>query len=291
MVGFSLAGQSNLQGKDLVGHCVNFLPLRMKVDADSKMADRIAQARGKVFDAVENQHFTFGNLIKRINLRRNPSRVPLMSVAFNLDPSSKGIAFGSLHVTAGSIPRRYENFDVFFNVVDLGDSLEIQCTYNEDLWDPETMQRRLLEYRQLLSSAMLDAEQSVSRLPMLPPEERRTLLEDWNPPYQQNKPVTGTIADGCALLLPRRPLPSQSPAATSASRTANSSREPISWPTSCNPWGGREDFVGVCMDRSVDLIVALLGILKAGGAYVPLDPVNPDERLAFIAEDSASACC
>ena len=99
VVGFSLAGQSNIQGRDLVGHCVNFLPLRAVVEGDSKFSDQIAQARGKVFDAVEHQQFAFGNLIQRLNLRRDPSRVPLMSVAFNLDPSSKGIAFGDLEVS------------------------------------------------------------------------------------------------------------------------------------------------------------------------------------------------
>ena len=89
VVGFSLAGQSNIEGRDLVGHCVNFLPLRASIKGDSKFSDQVAQARGKALDAVEHQQFAFGNLIQRLNLRRDPSRVPLMSVAFNLDPSSR----------------------------------------------------------------------------------------------------------------------------------------------------------------------------------------------------------
>ncbi len=285
VVGFSLAGQSNLD-RDLVGHCVNFLPLRLAVDGDSRFVEQIAQARGKVLDAVEHQQFTFGNLIQRLNLRRDPSRVPLMSVAFNLDPSSKGIGFGDLAVEPGSIPRRFENFDIFFNVVELGDRLQIQCTYNEDLWDGATIARRLAGYQQLLISAIAAPEQAVARLALVPPAERALLLETWNPPYPGAAP-TGSIHDRV------RAAAAHDPAAI-AIRCGDQQLSYGELDARSNQLAHhlraigvrREDLVGVCAERSIEMVVALLGILKAGGAYVPLDPVNPDERLSYIAADA-----
>ena len=286
VVGFSLAGQSNIEGRDLVGHCVNFLPLRLSVEGDSKFSDQVAQARGKVLDAVEHQQFAFGNLIQRLNLRRDPSRVPLMSVAFNLDPSSKGIAFGDVEVEPGSIPRRFENFDIFFNVVELGDRLQIQCTYNEDQWDGPTIARRLREYQQFLISATDSPEATVGRLNFLPEAERRTLVEDWNPPYT-GAASTGTIHDRVHAAAAERP---DAVAIVCGNSTITYSELEVRTNQLAHKLRAlgvrREDFVGVCAERSIEMVVALLGILKAGGAYVPLDPVNPDDRLSFIAADA-----
>jgi amino acid adenylation domain-containing protein len=286
VVGFSLAGQSNLEGRDLVGHCVNFLPLRLHVAGDTTFSEQIAQARGKVLDAVEHQKFTFGNLIKRLNLRRDPSRVPLMSVAFNLDPSSKGISFADLEVEAGSIPRRFENFDIFWNVVELGDRLQIQCTYNEDLWDGETLARRLLEYQQLLISAMRHPELPVSRLELLPAAERELLVTTWNPPFTAAAP-TGTIHDRVRAAAANHPDAIAVRCGEQSLSYAELERRSNQLARQLRVLGvRREDFVGVCTERSIEMVVALLAILKAGGAYVPLDPVNPDDRLSFIAADA-----
>ncbi|MDX2021248.1 MAG: amino acid adenylation domain-containing protein [Deltaproteobacteria bacterium] len=287
VVGFSLAGQSNLGGRDLVGHCVNFLPLRMKVEPQSTFAEQVMQARGKVFDAVEHQQVAFGELIKRLNVRRDPSRLPLMSVAFNLDPSSKGIAFGNLEVTPGSVPRRYENFDIFFNVVELTDRLQIQCTYNEAMWDADTMAHRLREYQTLLQSALADASRSVGALPMLPDDERHTLLETWNPPYTATQPLAGGLHARVSAAAQRTPnaiavvCEGESLTYTELESRSNQLAHQL-----CAMGVRPDDLVGICLERSTALIVGLLGILKAGGAYVPVDPVNPDERLSFIMQDA-----
>jgi len=287
VVGFSLAGQSNLGGRDLVGHCVNFLPLRMTVEANSSFADQVMQARGKVFDAIENQQVAFGELIKRLNLKRDPSRLPLMSVAFNLDPSSKGIAFGDLEVSPGSVARRYENFDIFFNVVELSDSLQIQCTYNEGMWDAETMDRRLLEYRTLLQSALADSSVEVGRLPMLPASERQLVVDTWNPPYAESTPLVGGLADRVEAAAKRTPNAIAVVCGKDSLTYAELDARANQLAHLLHSMGLRpDDLVGICLERSTAMIVGLLGILKAGGAYVPVDPVNPDERLSFIMQDA-----
>jgi len=287
VVGFSLAGQSSLDGHDLVGHCVNFLPLRMKVEGDSSFGEQVMQARGKVFDAIEHQQVAFGELIKRLNLRRDPSRLPLMSVAFNLDPSSKGISFGDLEVTPGSVPRRYENFDIFFNVVELADRLQIQCTYSEGLWDSSTMSRRLLEYKTLLESALAAPSSLVGQLPMLPLAERKLVLETWNPPYEATTNLVGGIHDRVAFAAKRNPMATAVVCGNDTLSYADLEARSNQLANHLRAIGVRQgDLVGICAERSTAMIIGLLAILKAGGAYVPVDPVNPDERLSFIMKDA-----
>jgi non-ribosomal peptide synthetase component F len=180
IVGFSLAGQSQIQGRDLVGHCVNFLPVRQTVDPDATFAAHVGSTRGRFLDAMEHQDCTLGTLIKKLKVRRDPSRMPLMSVAFNLDPSSRGITFHGIEARTGSVPRRYENFDIFFNVVDLGDRYQIQLTYNEALWDAASMELRMREYRRLLEAVMVDPTTAVDRLEILD-EAELAQLAAWNP--------------------------------------------------------------------------------------------------------------
>ncbi|MGH7679479.1 MAG: amino acid adenylation domain-containing protein, partial [Gemmatimonadaceae bacterium] len=165
VVGFSLAGQAAITDRDLVGHCVTFLPLRLAPAPAEKFSSFIDAVRAKVLDAVEYQNLAFGGLLKKLRMARDPSRVPLMSVAFNLDPSGRGLRFHDLVVETGSIPRRYENFDVFFNVVELGsDKLEIQCTFNLDLFDESTMWQRLSQYTALMDAAATARETPIGQL-------------------------------------------------------------------------------------------------------------------------------
>jgi acyl transferase domain-containing protein/glutamate-1-semialdehyde aminotransferase len=154
VVGFSLAGQAAITDRDLVGHCVTFLPLRLQIEPQRAVREFMGDVRGKVLDAVDNQNLAFGALLRRLRIARDPSRVPLMSVAFNVDPSGRNISFHDLQVENGSVGRRFENFDIFFNVVELGgDRLEIQCTFNLDLFDERTMWNRLRQYIRLMDSA------------------------------------------------------------------------------------------------------------------------------------------
>ncbi len=286
VVGFSLAGQSDVEGRALVGHCVQFLPLRLTLDRAASFGDHVKKVRGKVFDAFEHKNFTFGTLIKRLNVPRDPSRVPLMSVAFNLDPNSLGIQFHDLKCTAGSVPRRFENFDMFFNLVESNVGLEVQCTFNLDLFDRETMRRRLEQYRVLLEAAVKDANIKSGELALLPEAERQRVLSDFNrteAPYPQDQTVIDLIeaaasrsgeavavrADGAELSYAELDARANRLAHYLATRGAGPGRR-----------------VGVCMPRRTELLVALLAVWKTGAAYVPLDPSLPGARLSFMLADA-----
>ncbi len=289
VVGFSLAGQAAVEGRDLVGHCVNFLPLRAHVDGRQPFSDYVKSVRGKVLDASDHQDFTFGALVRRLNVARDPSRTPLMSVAFNLDPSSLGIRFGDLDCRAGSVPRQYDNFDIFFNLVEKESGIEIQCTYNNDLWQPDTMQRRLDEYRTLLEGAVRQPDCPIAQLPLLPDGERRQVLLDWNRTqvdFPRDVRLEALIAEQ-ARRTPELVAVEADDASLTYRELEQRANQLARWLREQGV--GRGDRVGLVLDRSLEMVVGLLGTLKSGAAYVPLDPDYPKERLAFMRQDSEAA--
>ncbi len=174
VVGFSLAGQSRYGGRDLVSHCVDFLPIRAQVDPEAAFRDHVRNVQGRFLDAMEFQYCTFGDLVRSVNPPRDKSRTPLAQVAFNLDPSTKGIDFSGLVSSIGSVPREFENMDAFFNVVERNDDLfEVQCTFNLDLYDEERVAAWLEGLRDQVLQALEDPDRPISSLPLPPDRSHR----------------------------------------------------------------------------------------------------------------------
>ncbi|MFQ6030347.1 MAG: aminotransferase class III-fold pyridoxal phosphate-dependent enzyme, partial [Dehalococcoidia bacterium] len=180
VVGTSMAGQSIAGGKGLVGHCVNLLPFRSQLDPQQPFSQYLSQVKGQMFDAFDHQNYTYGTLVKKLNLPRDPGRSPLVSVLFNLDQSSEGLSFQDLSLDFERVPKPFTYFDLFFDQMESEGGLEVVCKYNSDLFDATTVQRWLHHYRTLLQGIVDDAEQPVSRLPILSAEERHQILVEWN---------------------------------------------------------------------------------------------------------------
>jgi amino acid adenylation domain-containing protein len=285
VVGFSLAAQSAIPDRDLVGHCVNFLPVHLYPRTDTAFSDFLQTVRGKVLDAIEYQNLAFGGLLQKLKVRRDPSRVPLMSVAFNLDPSGRPLRFHDLEVESGSVPRKYENFDIFFNLVELGaDRLEIQCTFNLDLFDEATMWRRLSQYVVLMEGAAAAPMSAIGQLPILSEDDRRVLSGERRPATADQGPAIHHVferqaartPDALALTCGSEAL---SYRALDARANQVAHRLQAAGVTT-------ESLVGLLLERSLDLVVGVLGILKAGGAYVPVDATTPPDRVASILGDA-----
>ncbi|MHC5064994.1 MAG: aminotransferase class III-fold pyridoxal phosphate-dependent enzyme, partial [Planctomycetota bacterium] len=286
VIGASVAGQSQVQGRNLVGHCVKFLPIRSRIESPTTFHDHLLDTRGRFLDALEHQNVTFGTLIRELRIKRDPSRVPLISIAFNLDPSYKGITFHDLKTTPSSIPRRYENFDIFFNIVDRGSEFQIQCTFNEDLWDRSTMNSRLQEFATFLSGIIESPTSDHSQLPLLDAQGRAEVLQLLN--FEQ-KPLPDVL--GISELFEQRV--EASPDAL-AIQFADRSITYAELNNRCNQLAhhlrdlgvGPEMVVAICLERSEQVIVAMLAVLKAGGAYLPLDPEYPSARLTYMVDDA-----
>jgi amino acid adenylation domain-containing protein len=291
VVGFDMAGQALVPGQDLVSHCVSFLPMRMQVDGDRPFTELLGAMRTKMLDVIEYQHYTYGSLLRKLKVPPDPARLPLVSVSFNLDPSSTGAAFEGLEVGFDSIPRQYENNDLFVNMVQLDDGgFELQCTFNRDLFDVETVERRMREYVTVLGAAARNPKAPVSRLSLLPPEEENT-LKGWNDTavdYALDVTLHGLFEE-TARSRPDAVAVLAEEGAQERLTYAELDRKADALAHRLQELGvGLESPVAVCMNRSAELVTSLLAVLKSGGAYVPVDPGYPDFRKVFMVEDSGA---
>jgi amino acid adenylation domain-containing protein len=289
VVGIPSAGQSQVEDASLVGHCVNFLPLRTSFEGGPDAAGLLQQVRKTVLDAYERQNYTFGSLVHKLGLKRDPSRLPLVEVQFNLEKVGSGLSFPGLKAEVDPCPKRFVNFDLFLNAVEGESGLVVDCDYNTDLFDAETVQRWLGHFEVLLESMAAEPLAPVAGLQILSEAERRRLVEEWNATqadYPRDQLVTQRIEaqaartpQAVALICGGRQL-TYAELDGQANRLANYLRRRGVKP---------RDRVAVCLDRSPEMLVAVLGVMKAGAAYVPLDPEFPRDRIAAVLEDASPA--
>jgi amino acid adenylation domain-containing protein len=286
VVGILAAGQNLMGDDDVVGHCANLLPLRTAIGKDQPFGDFLRTVKSSVLDAYDHQHFTFGTLLQKLDPPRDPSRVPLVPCIFNLDPPLSQLSFSGLTHELELNPRRCFQFDLGFNVVDTRGTLVVECDYNTDLFLPATIERWLRHYQTLLAGVVADPAAPIENLPLLSPEERRLVLEEWNR-TQADGPDEATVSERFERQVERTPeamalqFEGTSLSYRELDRRANQFAHYLR-----KQGVGPDRLAGIYMDRSPGMVIALLGILKAGGAYVPLDPEFPGERIGFIMDDA-----
>ena len=290
VIGVPMAGQALLDNSYLVGHCVNTIPLRCRVEQTSRFVDHLKSVRHAFLDAQSHQQLTFGSLVRRLNVPRDPGRTPLVSVMFQIEKIGAPLDFGDIELeSVESPPKRFVNFEILIEILDTGRDLLLKCEYNTDLFTATTIARWLDHYGVLLESIASGAEQFIDELPLLKDAVRRQLLVEWNETntnYPANTPIhelfeaqARRTPDVVAVEYAGRQLTYGELNA----RANQLAHHLIALGV------GPEVPVGLCVERSLEMVVGLLGILKAGGAYLPLDPDYPRERLAYMLEDAAVA--
>ncbi len=285
VVGVPAAGQSLLDEEILVGHCVDFLPLRARWNRETTLAQLLGEVKQRVLDAYEHQQYTLGTLVRKLGPQREANRTPLAEIQFNLERLAENLPFEALSASVEPNPKAFVNFDLFFNVVESDDGLRIDCDYNSDLFDAATIDRWLVYYRTILREIERDAGQKVTAFPYLSETDRIVLarLNDTLSDYPRDLTVhelfdrAATQNSGEPALRFADEVLTYAQLQRRANQTANHLLARIGAP------GQR---VAVCVERSLDLTVALLGTLKAGCSYVPLDPAHPAARLRRIVEDA-----
>ena len=288
-------GRSLPGGERLFANTTNVLPLRSRVDAATTFAGLFAATKDRVLTANDHQNYFFGRLIKKLNLPHDPSRPPVFSVFFNYETGKFERAFGDglrAELITEDVPYRCPRdtamFELYLNVGEKDGELHCECDHSTDLFDGETVQRWLGHYRTLLAAIVADPEADVWTLPLLDASERRLVVEGFNG-TRVDYPLDGATLHGLIEAQARR-----TPQATAllfegrSLSYAELDRRANQLAHHLQAQGvGTGTLVGVCLERSPEMVVALLGILKAGGAYVPLDPDYPAERLAFMMADAA----
>ncbi len=287
VVGIPAAGQAALGQYNLVGHCVNLLPLRSQINGEKSFSDYLQSRRSAVLDAYDHQQFTFGSLVKKLVLPRDSSRIPLVPIIFNVDQAldSDRLPFIDLEVEFFSNPRAFENFELFINATESHGELILECQYNTNLFDADTIRRRMAEFETLLLGIVANPNQIIAKLPILPAVEQQ-LLATWNntqTAYPQDicihqlfETQVEKTPDAIAVVFENEQISYRE-----LNQRANQLAHYLQ-----SLGVGSEVLVGLCVERSLEMVVGVLGILKAGGAYVPLDYAYPEERLAFMLQDA-----
>jgi amino acid adenylation domain-containing protein len=283
VVGVPTAGQSLLDDEILVGHCVDFLPIRSQMDYTATLADVLSGVKRRVLDAYDHQQFTLGTLVRLLEFPREAGRVPLAEIQFNLERLADGVRAGTLDVTVEPNAKAYVNFDLFLNAVESDDGLRLDCDYNTNLFDAATIERWLGYYRTLLGEIARDASQTIGQCSFISEQERRVLagLNDTAAAYPRQtlyelvEAVAAAHGDAPAVQC-GDDVVTYAELVRRINRTANHIRGRV-------PQRGR---IAVCVERSPDLVVSLLATHAAGFSYVPLDPAHPTARLRRIMEDA-----
>lgn len=290
VVGIPAAGQAVCGADHLVGHCVNLLPLRFELDPAKSFAHAIDDAQSMLLDALEHQRYTFGTLLRKLRLRRDPARIPLVSVLFNLDQAmdQQSTAFRGLSMEFDSNPRSFETFELFVNAVQIDGQLRLECQYNRDLFDAATIRRWLRAYEALLRAATERETASFASLPLVDEVARAELsaLQPAEIAYDRDCRMHEYFEAQCDRTPDQVALRSGQASLSYAELEARANRVAHA----LRGHGVRRGaLVGLALDRGPDMLAALLGILKAGAGYVPLDPQFPSERLAYMAADAGLA--
>jgi amino acid adenylation domain-containing protein len=279
------AGQAIVGQPTLVGHCVRSLPIYADVDAERSFSDHLRDVKSAMLDAREHSKLTFGGLIKALAMPRDPSRIPLASIMFNVDSSPASARFEGLDARVSSIPRPFESFELFVSVGLTAEGAAIQAQFSTKLFDRLSIERRLREFVALLEDVAANAEQKIGELAVMPAAELEEVVMG---PNQSRTPLAGETL--CAQFRDNAVKTPGMVAVACAGRSLTYAEldgaSAALAQELCARGVGPGSFVGVFLARSVELLTALLGIMRAGAAYVPLDPDYPRERLEFIVSDA-----
>ncbi|MEM8681551.1 MAG: condensation domain-containing protein, partial [Planctomycetota bacterium] len=182
-VGIPAAGQNATELHEVLGHCVNSLPLRNRVDPKGRFIDFAKTVRSSVLDAMDHQRYTFGTLLRQLSPPRDPSRPPIFQVMFNIDPevNVEELGFHGLEVELDIEPRARENFEWFINgVVRQDGAVEFQCQYNTDLFDRESVAHYFESFEALLCDVAADPTAKIENLRLLSRRQAQQMIVDWN---------------------------------------------------------------------------------------------------------------
>lgn len=294
------AGRSRPEFADVVGYFVNPVVLRATFSADDPptFAAFLDQARQTVLEMLLHQHYPFPLLVRELQPQRDASYSPLFQTLFLLYHSQQPVQGDGETQKDGQEarqgPERFSfdepagagQFDLSLLITDHGETLRGVFDYNADLFEAGTIARMATHFETLLRAIVATPEQRIDRLPLLSEAERVRLLVQWNETAAEY-PHTRCLPDLFEAQVEHTPdavavsFAGQQRTYRELSEQANQLSHALR-----RLGVGPEVLVGICVERSPDMVVGLLGVLKAGGAYVPLDPAFPTERLAFMLEDA-----
>ncbi len=289
VVGSPVAGRGRGEVEELIGFFVNTLVLRTDLSGDPSFRALVRRVREVTLGAYEHQEVPFERLVAELSPERSLSHSPLFQVSFALDTAGgTGGGLAGLSVSGVGAELGFAKFDLSLSLVASPQGLRGGLTYGTELWEAATMQRLLVHFARLVEQVAGDPDARLSEVALLGEAERRLVVEEWN---RTERPYPGGLCihelfeaqaertpEAVAVVFEDETLTYRELDAR-ANRLAR---------RLAGLGAGPEVRVGICLERSAGMVVALLAVLKAGAAYLPLDPAYPAERLAYMLADSGA---
>jgi amino acid adenylation domain-containing protein len=287
LVGTPIANRNRAETENLIGFFVNTLIFRTRLSEQMTFRELLCQVRETALEAYAHQDLPFEKLVEELQPERSLSHSPVFQVMLDLQNAPmRDLELQGLRLTPLPFDSRMAKFDLILTVGETDGRLSGQLEYNTDLFDAATVRRMARHLEHLLETAVSNADEQVSRLPLLTDDERHQILFEWNETQVENEPALcihelfeqqAAAKPHAVALVHKDEQLTYRELNERANKLAHHLRRLGTGP---------ESLVGICLERSAEAVVAILGVLKAGGAYLPLDPSYPRERLSWMLADA-----
>jgi len=287
-VGTPIAGRQQQELESLIGFFVNTLALRSEVNGDMLFTRLLQQVRNTTLKAFEHQDVPFEKVVDAVVKERDMSRNPLFQVLFVLQntPEVPELRFADLELSLEIFEHTTAKFDIAFFITESPQGLNWSVEYSTELYHEETIARLIVHYKELLQSIVKSPHQQIDRLPMLTGQEEHQILVQFNDTaanYGPDRTVIDLFEDQ-VLKTPQETAVIFEELQITYHELNQRSNQLAHYLRSRGV--AEETLVPICVERSLEMIVGILGILKAGAAYVPVDPEYPEERIRYMLEDT-----
>ncbi len=290
VIGSPVAGRTRASVEKVIGLFVNMLALRTRLDGNPSFFELLHRTQTAVLEALAQQELPFEKLVEELQPERSASYSPLVQVMFALqDELSENLKLSGITTSAFPLDSGTAKFDLTFTIVKSGSGFDCCAEFNSDLFEVATVRRMLAHYEKLLEAIAANPDQSISDIPLLTNAEREQMLVEWNA-TEMDFPRNQCVHELFAAQAAATP---KSVAIICGNQSLT--YEELDWRANQLAHHlkflgiGPENLVAISMERSLEMVVGILGTLKAGAAYVPLDPAFPAERLRFMLEDSKAS--
>jgi amino acid adenylation domain-containing protein len=285
VVGVPSAGQPTNGMDNLIGQCVNLLPLRSNPTPTISFIDYLKKRKTALFDADDHKHFSFGQLLEKLNVPRDPSRIPLVPITFNLDLGmTDGVAFSNLNFELINTRKYFENFEIFLNATGSDSNLVFEWSYNKFLFSPETIKKMMESYVQVLQNIVMDPSQTLEQITFQDYTSTYAKLNDTEVAYP-NLSLSSLLSKQADICPNNVALEHNNTKITYHDLQIRANQFAHFLAAQGVQSG---DYIAVSYPRSPELVYAILGIIQCGAAYLPLDHEYPAKRVEYMMEDSAA---
>lgn len=302
IIGSPTAGRKSAAYSNLIGYFINPIAIRLKANSDQSFIDLLTKVKETALKAFEHQDYPFELLVDKLQIQRDLSRSPIFQTMFTYqkahDPDLPMLASFALNETEAKInldglsmeliplKNQIAQFDLSLTAAELEDGLGLSFQYNKDLFKEETIIRMLENFQVLLNGIIENPEIPLSELMIFSADELDRIINKWNDTEAfYEKKCLHHLIEAQAEKNGQAPAVIYNDQVLTYRELNQQANQLAHYLRRLNP-----DNLGITalfMDRSLELIVGLLGVLKAGGCYLPLDPIYPKERIAYILTDAA----